>query len=64
MITDPRATWIVRTAERAAENPHRPTVAGTPEQGAVLTRAKDLVDFARLDGYRPDELIRIIEDLG
>jgi GntR family transcriptional regulator len=40
------------------------TVAGTPEQGAVLTRAKDLVDFARLHGYRPDELIRIIEDPG
>src|SRR6476659_4805561 len=26
MITDPRATWIVRTAERAAENPHRPAL--------------------------------------
>ena len=40
------------------------TVTGTPEQGAVITRAKDLLDFARLHGYRPDELIRIIEDLG
>ncbi len=40
------------------------TVAGTPEQGAVITRAKDLVDFARLNGYRPDELIQIIQDLG
>ena len=40
------------------------TVAGTPEQGAVITRAKDLLDFARLHGYRSDELIRIIEDLG
>ena len=39
------------------------TVAGTPEQGAVITRAKDLLDFARLHGYRPDELTRIIEDL-
>ena len=28
MITDPRATWIVRTAERAAENPHRPALPG------------------------------------
>jgi len=40
------------------------TVAGTPERGAVIARAKELVDFARLQGYRPDELIRIIEDLG
>ena len=40
------------------------TVAGTPERGAVIARAKELVDFARLQGYRPDELIRIIQDLG
>jgi GntR family transcriptional regulator len=40
------------------------TVAGTLERGAVITRAKDLVDFARLQGYRPDELIQIIQDLG
>ena len=40
------------------------TVAGTPERGAVIARAKDLVDFARLHGYRPDELIKIIQDLG
>ena len=40
------------------------TVAGTPEQGAVISRAKELVEFARNHGYRPDELIRIIENLG
>jgi GntR family transcriptional regulator len=40
------------------------SVAGTPERGAVIARAKELVDFARRQGYRPDELIRIIEDLG
>ncbi len=40
------------------------TVAGTPERSAVITRAKELVDFARLQGYRPDELIQIIQDLG
>lgn len=40
------------------------TVAGTPEKGAVVQRAKDLVRFAREQGYRVDELIRIIEDLG
>ena len=40
------------------------TVAGTPEQGAVVVRAKELVRFARRHGYRLDELIRIIEDVG
>src|SRR5713101_6617982 len=40
------------------------TVAGTPQRGAVLTRAKDLVQFAREQGYRTDELIRIIESVG
>jgi|SRR5947207_10721410 len=40
------------------------TVAGTPEQGAVIARARELVDFARRHGYRPDELIRIIHELG
>jgi GntR family transcriptional regulator len=40
------------------------TVAGTPEQGAVALRAKELVRFARQHGYRLDELIRIIEDVG
>ena len=40
------------------------SVAGTPERGAVIARAKDLLEFARLHGYRPDELIKIIEDIG
>ena len=40
------------------------SVAGTPEQGAVVQRAKELVDFARYHGYRLDELIEIIEDVG
>src|SRR3954449_11176213 len=39
------------------------TVAGTPEQGAVIARAHELLTFARQHGYRPDELIRIIDDL-
>src|ERR1700688_2937512 len=29
------------------------TVAGTPERGAVMARVKDLVKFARQQGYRP-----------
>jgi DNA-binding transcriptional regulator YhcF (GntR family) len=40
------------------------SVAGTPERGAVITRARELVDFARLHGYRPDELVKIIEEIG
>jgi GntR family transcriptional regulator len=40
------------------------SVTGTPERGAVVQRAKELVDFARHHGYRTDELIEIIEDVG
>jgi GntR family transcriptional regulator len=40
------------------------SVAGTPERGAVVQRARELVDYARSQGYRPDELARIIEDIG
>ncbi|MFL5952798.1 MAG: GntR family transcriptional regulator [Gaiellaceae bacterium] len=39
------------------------TVAGTPQRGAVVARARELVQFARLQGYRVDELIGIIEDV-
>jgi GntR family transcriptional regulator len=39
------------------------SVAGTPERGAVVQRAKELVELARRNGYRRDELIQIIEDL-
>src|SRR5207253_2277823 len=37
------------------------TVAGSPERGAVVARARELVRFARQHGYRTDELVRIIE---
>jgi GntR family transcriptional regulator len=40
------------------------TVAGSPERGAVVAHAKELVRFARQHGYRTDELIRIIESVG
>src|SRR5881227_4133524 len=40
------------------------TVAGTRERGAVLARARELVRFARQQGYRRDELIKIIESVG
>jgi GntR family transcriptional regulator len=37
------------------------TVAGTPEHGAVLRRVNELVDFARAQGYRREELVGMIE---
>src|SRR5882724_5049585 len=40
------------------------TVAGSPERGAVVQRAKELVQFARCQGYRLDELVEIIENVG
>ena len=40
------------------------SVAGTPERGAVVQRARELVTFARRHGYRVDELVEIIEDVG
>jgi DNA-binding transcriptional regulator YhcF (GntR family) len=40
------------------------SVTGTPERGAVVQRAKELVHFARQQGYRLDELVEIIEDVG
>src|SRR5438034_11650630 len=40
------------------------SVTGTPERGAVVAQAKELVDFARRQGYRLDELVDIIEDVG
>jgi GntR family transcriptional regulator len=40
------------------------TVAGTPERGAVVQQAKELVAFARHQGYRLDELIAIIQAAG
>ncbi len=39
------------------------TVAGTPERSAVVKRVRDLVEFCRSQGYRPDEVIQIIEGL-
>ena len=40
------------------------TVAGAPERGVLVVRARELVRFARQHGYRLDELIKIIEDVG
>jgi len=42
---------------------HGVTVAGSPERGAVLSRARELLQFARQQGFRRDELVRIIQGL-
>jgi len=39
------------------------TVSAGPQRGAVVARARELVEFARRHGYRADELIRIIKDV-
>ena len=39
------------------------TVAGTLERGAVVQRARELVAFARGQGYPVDELVKIIQDV-
>ena len=38
-------------------------VSGTPEHGALVDRARDLVEFARHHGYRRQELLDLIESL-
>jgi GntR family transcriptional regulator len=42
---------------------HGVHVVGTPERGAVIAKATDLVRFARHHGYRRAELIELIEGL-
>jgi GntR family transcriptional regulator len=39
------------------------TVAGTPQRGVVMARVKDLVAFARQQGYQPAEVIAMIESV-
>jgi DNA-binding transcriptional regulator YhcF (GntR family) len=38
-------------------------VSGTPQRGAVIARTRELVGFARRQGYQPEELISIIQGL-
>src|SRR4026208_2158900 len=40
------------------------SVAGTPERGAAGQRAKELMAFARRQGYQLDELVEIIHRVG
>jgi DNA-binding GntR family transcriptional regulator len=39
------------------------TVAGTPEQSAVVKRVRELVEYCRSQGYRRDEVVATIESL-
>ena len=39
------------------------TVAGTPEQGAVVEQTRSLVQFARRNGYSVERLIELIQTL-
>lgn len=39
------------------------TVAGTPQLGVVVRRVSELIEFCRLQGYRRDEIIQMIEGL-
>ena len=39
------------------------TVAGTPERGAVMQKVRELLEFARAQGYAVDELVEMIEDV-
>jgi GntR family transcriptional regulator len=39
------------------------TVAGTAQQGVVVRRVRELIEFCRLQGYRRDEVIEMIQSL-
>jgi GntR family transcriptional regulator len=38
-------------------------VSGTPQRSAVIARTRELVNFARQQGYPPEELISIIQSI-
>jgi GntR family transcriptional regulator len=38
------------------------TVTGTPEKSAVLSKVRELIHFARQQGYRREDLIDMIEE--
>ena len=40
------------------------TVARTPQQGAIVKQARDLVRLARHHGYDVEELVRMVQAVG
>ncbi|HEY5111064.1 MAG TPA: winged helix-turn-helix domain-containing protein [Acidimicrobiales bacterium] len=39
-------------------------VVGTPQRGAVMARIDELLDYARTQGYRRDEVVTLIQTRG
>jgi GntR family transcriptional regulator len=39
------------------------TVTGTSQQSVVVKRVRELVEFCRIQGYRRDEIVQIIQEL-
>lgn len=39
------------------------TVTGTRQRGAVVARARELLQFARREGFRREDLLKIIEEI-
>lgn len=39
------------------------TVAGTPDQGAVIVRCRELLDLARRQGLRREDVVVLLESL-
>ena len=37
------------------------TVAGTPQRSALVERIRELLEFARRQGYRPEEVVGLID---
>jgi len=64
--TVPRALRLLRDEgllEFRRRHGTRVSGSGTPERGAVLARAHELVRFAREHGYSPGELASLIQRL-
>ena len=59
-----RALHILRDENLLAfQRGRRITVVGTPERTEVLVRVRELVDLCQIRGYRPDEVIQMMERL-
>jgi GntR family transcriptional regulator len=39
------------------------TVVGSPQRGAVLARARELIEFARRHGFERDEVIQLMQSI-
>src|SRR5579862_1040700 len=59
----PYASSATKACSSSAAAAASPSPA-PPERGVVVERARELLRFARRHGYKPDELIRIIQQLG